>query len=184
MDDIARELGISKKTLYVHTKDKNDLVEMIITYEAELKDAALQKNLKKPGNAVEQLNRIMQLANRYLADYSAVYHYDLKKYYPGLHELMLQYSRKSMHKAIMANLTKGQKEDLYRKDIHKELVAKLHLSRLEKLPEEGLLSIDEYISEKNFSEIFEYHIRGIANEKGLKILNEIINNQKKESVKY
>ncbi len=29
LDDICRELGISKKTLYLHFEDKNDLVKQI-----------------------------------------------------------------------------------------------------------------------------------------------------------
>ena len=39
MDDISRELGISKKTLYQHVKDKTELVELIVDNEFEEKES-------------------------------------------------------------------------------------------------------------------------------------------------
>jgi AcrR family transcriptional regulator len=183
MDDVARELGISKKTLYEYTKDKTELVDKIIAYEANERDRQMQLEVKKPGNAVEQLNRIMRLANMHLQDYSPVFQYDLRKYFPRIFEKMKELSRKSMYAVILENLKNGKKEGLYRKEMQEEIIARLHLSRLEKLPEEGLIPVDEYVSKVYFHEIFQYHVRGLANEKGLMALHEIMNKQEKESVK-
>ena len=182
MDDIARELGISKKTLYAYTQDKNDLLDKIIQYETNVREKELAAEVGKKGDAILQLFRIMALANKQLQGYSAVFQYDLKKYYPAIHDKLKESSRRIMYGAIYKNIEKGIREGLYRKDLQAEVIAKLHLSRLEKIPEENLITIEEYVSENYFREVFEYHIRGIANEEGLKILAEILKDNKTEKV--
>jgi hypothetical protein len=68
------------------------------------------------------------------------------------------------------NLKKGIKEGLYRKDMNNEIIAKLYLSRAENTHLNELFTSEEYSSVKLFVELLTYHIRGIATEKGILML--------------
>ncbi|NJK86762.1 MAG: hypothetical protein HC906_13115 [Bacteroidales bacterium] len=72
-----------------------------------------------------------------------------------------------MFKTISENLKKGKKEGIYREELDEEIISLLHLSRIERVPEDKVIPVYEYISPRSCNEIFEYHIRGIANEKGI-----------------
>ena len=170
MDDIASELGISKKTLYQYVSEKTELVEKVINYDIDKRMTVLQKILKKPLNAIDQLFEVIKFVNNILKEYSSTTEYDLKKYYPALYKKIREVKLNNMYNTICYNIKKGKEEGLYRKDLNEEIIAKLHLSRIERIPDNSIFTIDEYISPKFFYEIFIYHIRGIANEKGLNIL--------------
>jgi hypothetical protein len=68
---------------------------------------------------------------------------------------------------VLANLKKGIKENLYRKEINPEIIAKLHVSKILGMFENRIFTIEEFTSPKVIKEIFIYHIRGIANENGI-----------------
>ena len=64
MDDIAHELGISKKTLYQFVTDKDDLVGKFVDYEISVKQEEIGKCFDKKYNAIEELFAISVFMNR------------------------------------------------------------------------------------------------------------------------
>jgi AcrR family transcriptional regulator len=131
MDDVARELGISKKTLYQYVTDKNDLVKKVV--EMELSERAEDFSLMScPGlNAIEEIFEVHKLVRQMLKDYNPSTEYDLRKYYPDLFTQVIKVRRERIYNNILANLTKGKTEGLYRKELDNEIIAKLQLSRVE-----------------------------------------------------
>ena len=75
-----------------------------------------------------------------------------------------------MYEFVLENIRRGKKEGLYRNEIEEENIAKMHVSRMEHFKDNSMFSIDEMTKAPAFKEILIYHIRGMANEKGLKIL--------------
>ena len=55
MDDIAREIGISKKTIYKHFKDKKELVLKVVEFENRNEVEACNKCSNTDGNAVQKM---------------------------------------------------------------------------------------------------------------------------------
>jgi len=174
MDDISRELGISKKTLYQHVKDKGELVSLIIDMEFEDKNICLHNIEREYINAIDELYQVHKIVNMILKEYSPASVYDLKKYYPEVHLKMHHMRREKLMEHILDNLKKGKNEGLYRQDINEVLIAKLQVQRIENTFDNELLTIEEMTSPKLFHEIFSYHIRGIASENGLKELEKVM----------
>lgn len=182
MDDVARELGISKKTLYQHVKDKQDLVEQALQLDG-LKKAGILKQIMHDSslNAIEQVIEIYDyIHNAIINKYSATIEYDLKKYYPDFFTRMVQMKREHMFENMMANMEKGKKEGLYRSDLNEKVLATLHVMRVE-----SILSNDYYLSSEIrpidfFKELFDYHLRGIATEKGIKEFEKLKHKLNKE----
>ncbi len=174
MDDISREAGISKKTLYQFVTEKSDLVNMVIDSEMTRTRECFEALRDASTNAISELFDVNKLMVGMMKRYTQSFDYDLKKYYPEAWEKVAQNRRRKMYDSIMANLKRGKKEGLYREEIREEVITRLQVSRLENMYTDGILTIEDYSTENIFRELFIYHIRGIANEKGIKYLEENI----------
>lgn len=174
MDDVARELGISKKTLYVHVKDKSELVRLVIERKLENNQCMMEDVFNRDHNAIEELIEVSKKTKLMLETHSPTVEYDLKKYFPDLFKRMQQVLFEKMYLAVLENIKKGKKEGIFRGEMNEEVIAKLHVSRIMGMMENPLFTLNEFISENVFNEIFIYHIRGMANEKGLRVLEENI----------
>ncbi len=175
MDDVSRELGISKKTLYECVSDKSELVKHVMKMMFDLHAEKLAEISKSGLNALEELLEVNRLMITMVKDLNQTLLYDLKKYYPELYQDIMSEQFGKMRDAIRLNLDKGQKEGLYRKDMNVDIISKLHMIRMDyHLSHDALLpgSLD---SDEMMREIFIYHVHGIASEKGLKMLNEKLN---------
>ena len=98
--------------------------------------------------------------------------YDLKKYYPEAFKTMMDYKRGKILSHIERNLSQGIKEGLYRKDMNTHVIAYFYLIRMDQFlsMEADDDTIKNISSETILTELFIYHIRGIANDKGLEYL--------------
>ena len=170
MDDVASELGISKKTLYQFVTDKDDLVGKFIDNEIALRQEEICKCFGIGFNAIEELFEISIFMNKLMHDQNPTTEYDLKKYYPQHYQKTVKARREGIYNYILLNLKKGIKEGLYRKDMNKEIIAKLYLSRSENTNLNELFTVEEFTSIKLFMELLTYHVRGIATEKGIIVL--------------
>jgi AcrR family transcriptional regulator len=174
MDDVATELGISKKTLYQFVADKDDLVGKYIDYEIQLRQEEICKCFKIGFNAIEELFEISGFMNKMMRDQNPATEHDLRKYYPHHYQKMIKTRRERMYSYILLNLKKGKEEGLYRSEMDEEIIAKLYLSRSENIHFNELFTIEEFTSSKLFTELLAYHVRGIATEKGIIVLEKKI----------
>lgn len=172
MDDVSRELGISKKTLYQYVNDKADLVEKVMVVNSMKHAKAMHEIVEKNENAIVELLEVNAYMNEMVRDHNPSLDYDLKKYYPDIHNRLFSGMRQRMYESIRRNLLKGQEEGLFRADMDVEIISKIHLSRMEHKYHSDSFEPDELSSPAVMKEIFLYHIHGISNEKGLKVLNE------------
>ena len=172
MDDVAHELGISKKTIYQYVKDKTELVEKVVEHTRHCNFSDMKEMKSSTGNAIEQLIEVIQRVNTLMKDHSLSYEYDLRKYYPDIFRNLMSVRRKLMYESMLANIRKGKKEGIYRNDLDEEIISKLHLLRMENLQSSELFGEDEMHSSKFFRELFVYHIHGLATPEGLEVLSD------------
>jgi DNA-binding XRE family transcriptional regulator len=172
MDDVARELGISKKTLYQFVTDKDDLVGKFIDNEIDLRQEEICKCFQIRFNAIEELFQISLFMNKMMRDQNPATEHDLKKYYPHHYQKTVKSRRERMYNYILMNIKKGKEEGLYRKEMNEEIIAKLYLSRTENIHFNELFTVEEFTSVKLFVELLTYHVRGMATDKGIIVLDE------------
>ena len=168
MDDVSRELGISKKTLYQHVKDKEDLVDRVMMYEFSGKRNFAKKNEIR--NAIEDLFSLNSMINKIIKETNPSKMYDLKKYHPAVFEKTAKLKRERTMGMMIQNFKKGKGEGLYREDMNEEILAKMYILRMDRVSHDDIVSISEFTSPKFIYEIFIYHIRGIASKKGIEFL--------------
>lgn len=172
MDDVASMLGMSKKTLYQYVTDKKDLVEKVIDRLIGQKECLQQEVYTKDLNAIEEIFELATIMNDHVKTYNPAMDYDLKKYYPGVHQKISKIRRDKMYNSLLANLKKGIDNGIYREEMDLDIIAKIFVSRVELSIDNPLFLPEEITSAKVFKEMMTYHLHGICNTKGLKILHE------------
>ena len=175
MDDVARELGVSKKTLYEHFDDKADLVKKVILYNITNIETQFNKASSKKLNALDTLMEIGNMIVRFLSDFNPSISYDLQKYYPSIWKMLIDYKKNRVFVNVKENLIKGIKEKLYREDLNPEIIARIYVSKIEATMDfdyKGSADINPIIL---YNELLKYHIRGIASKKGIEYFETEIN---------
>ena len=181
MDDISRELGISKKTLYNFVTDKNELVEKVIDFQCEERITWMKSlNLDKLP-ALEEVVQVSKMINKTINEFSPSFQYDLSKYYIAIHKKMMSLNRESMAKSMLQNIKKGKAEGYYRAELNEDIIVNMHISNVENLAESGFYNSQECSPEEVQRELFAYHMHAILNEKGRKEYERLLNSEKQNN---
>jgi AcrR family transcriptional regulator len=171
--DIARELGISKKTLYENFADKSDMIEQTITLTYKRLEAKYEEIQKKELGAINSLFTIYQQVNELLKNTSPTMKYDLQKYYPELFSKVSKNFNEMIYNMHVENMNQGKAEGVYR-DVDADIIARMLVHNIQSDMLEAF-SPEELYSERVNREIFLYHLFGICNEKGYAQVNSWIN---------
>jgi len=174
MSDMATRLGISKKTLYNFVSDKNDLVKKCIQYHIDANECEMKQACEISHNAVEELINFSKIAGSKMKLIHPSIFYDLQKYHPEAWEIIRNFEDLAILELTIHNLQKGIDQGLYRKELNINIIANLYVSVVQSIFNntaeiQEKTSITEY-----YFEIFNYHIRGIANEKGIQLINQYL----------
>lgn len=176
MDDISRELGISKKTLYQYIKDKEELVEKVLDYLLQYVSGEVTKIMDANLNAVEETMSINSHITKTIEKFhNPAINYDLRKYYPAIYRKFTEKKHAFAFASMTKNLKKGMNEGLYRANINISIITKLQLARIESQIDNDLFPVSEYSAQEIFKQIQEYHMRGICTAEGIRIFEEKLN---------
>ena len=175
MDDIAHELGISKKTVYQHFENKNDLIFKVSQYEFRNECDELDKLCSLYPNAIDQLLIISKYIVSKNHDLNSLLIYSMHKYYPQIWEKLISQRKEYILALIKHNFQIGIKQGIYRGNLNTDIINVLYTFLLDikgfEIDKNGLNSDFDIM----FNTFFMYHIRGIANDKGIKYLENKFN---------
>lgn len=174
MDDVARELGISKKTLYTFVESKDDLVNKVLERHIQDEKKMCDVLFKQASNAIEELFIVMEANAQQIAQMKSNIVYDLQKYHREAWEKMETFQHDFLYQMVRANLERGVKEGLYRADFDVDIVSKLHVVTSFQLFNETIFPQHTYKKEVVFREYLFHYMYGIASEKGLQLIQEKI----------
>ena len=174
MDDIARELGISKKTLYQHVENKEDLIGQILKMRIARETAMIQSAIKNADNALEEILTIARSITLELRTMSPKVLFDLQKYYRNIFAAVESFHSDFIYQTIKNNIMRGVREGIYRDNLNEEIIAKLYVGKNLMLVDEGSFPLDTYHRDELFQEHMYYHIHGIASPEGIKLLENYV----------
>ena len=167
MDDICRSIGISKKTLYCYVDNKLDLLKKIVEYIREHIHQRIEELESKDLNAIDVLLEMSKIANTKHFRINPVISFEFRKYYPKAFEEFIFMKKELIIDHIIKNIEQGINEGLYREHLNKEIVAHLYFQKIEDFHKLELDDLKDFSYRKVFEVMFENHIRGIANAKGI-----------------
>ncbi|HZV68069.1 MAG TPA: TetR/AcrR family transcriptional regulator [Saprospiraceae bacterium] len=170
MDDVARELGISKKTLYQMVESKDALVIKVLSHHISREKTQCHCLVNESSNAIEEIFNIMDSNSQELGQMKTNIINDLQKYHRDAWLMIRNFQHEFVLKVIHENLTRGRKEGLYRDDFNVDIVAKLHLSTAFNLFDEQLFPSASTSKVVLFKEYMMHFLHGIVSAKGLAYL--------------
>jgi AcrR family transcriptional regulator len=175
MDDIAKHLKMSKKTLYKSFKDKTDIINQIMGFQCQMESCMIKEITDNSENAIDEIIKINNLVSKTLSSVNPSVLFDLEKYYPEAFSLFRNHKDTFIASFIEENLKRGMNEGLYRANLNTELVMRFYLKILENLWSPEIINHGDFSITQIHSEMARYHIRGISSEKGHQYLNQLIN---------
>lgn len=183
MDDIARHLSVSKKTLYQHFADKEDIVT--VTCKAHLdRNAEEFKAIRKTArNAIEELVQLSVCLKRNMQDINPSLLYDLQKYHPRAWTVWLEHKNKFIRESVVRNLKQGIAEGYFRADIDPEVIASVRLEMVQLAFNEEVFPREKFRLPDVQMQIFEHFISGLLSDKGRKVYRKCKQENKIEPLK-
>ena len=166
MDDVARELGISKKTLYQFVENKDDLILKMLKFHIEIEKKQCEEQFSQTNNAIEEIMMVIEMNAKELQQMKSNIVYDLQRYHRDAWTIMAEYQQGFMYKVVLRNLDRGIAEGLYRSEINVDIMTKIHIATSFVLFDETIFPSSEYSKVTVFKEYLLHYLHGIVSEKG------------------
>ncbi|REG89030.1 TetR family transcriptional regulator [Winogradskyella sediminis] len=176
MDDIANEMGISKKTIYQHFQNKTKLVEATAMYVFEKISTGIDCICNLNQNPIEEIYEIKRFVMLNLKDEKSSPQYQLQKYYPKIYASLKGKQFEKMINCVTRNLERGVSLQLYRDTIDVDFIARMYFNGMLSLKDQTIFPRDTYTMKDLMNNYIEYHVRGICSTKGLETLTELNSN--------
>jgi TetR/AcrR family transcriptional regulator, cholesterol catabolism regulator len=175
MDDLATSLGISKRTVYETFTDKTELVHKCLETLKQKHEEKTREIITSSRNVIITIFTFMKEGIKSMTSINPVFFLDMQKLYPGTWNCLSEENAKKTFDLSKELLERGVKEGLFRQNINIPIVAKLFHEQMNLLADEKIFPRDEF----NYADVFQSltinFMRGISTNKGIELIDEIIN---------
>ncbi len=178
MDDVARELGISKKTLYQFVDNKDDLVQRVISRYIELEKNLCSSLFTEASNALEEIRMVIASNTSLVSQMRTNIVFDLQRYHRDAWNLLLNYQNNFLYQVVHKNLMRGIQEGLYRSSFNVDIMTRLHVGSAFQLFDEQVFPSATYSRAEVFREFMESYIYGVVSEEGRRLFEEMVANNR------
>lgn len=176
MDDIATEMGISKKTIYKHFCNKNTLVKATVNNLLERVSSGIDEIRDLDKNSIEEIFMIRGFMMQQLKNESTSPTYQLQKFFPKIFSCLREKQFEKMYNSMKDNLKKGVENKIYRADIDIEFTARIYFTGITGIKDNDVFPAEMFTTASITKKFLEYHLRAITTPKGLEILDLILKN--------
>jgi len=177
MDDIASEMGISKKTIYKFFNNKEILIEETTDMIHSEIHGIINQIVAQDFNAIEENYQIRKMFKEMFQSADTSPFYQLKKHYPSIFEKVRVMETNECNNLFQKNIEKGINQGLYRKDIPVTTFVKFYYNLIFSIKEQ---TVSEKEGQQLELQILEYHTRAIATLSGIAELEKQLLNIEKQ----
>lgn len=172
MDDIARQVGISKKTIYQHFADKDNIVFEVTKSHLERDQQEMNCMVGASADPIQELLSMSDMMRRNMHEINPSMLLDIERHYPKAWGVFLDFKEKHILTSLLANLRTGVEQGLYRSDLDIEVMARMRIESVQLAFDDrvfpnartSMLGIQE--------QLLHHFIRGILTEKGFALYNQ------------
>jgi AcrR family transcriptional regulator len=175
MDDLARELGMSKKTIYKHFSDKKDLVASALDKALDLDRQACIRAYEGDSNAIQKMINLSRYVSEMHSDMNPAVLYDITKYYPKLWVKFESFRGNFIKETILENIEEGQKDGYYRENLKPDIISLLYITLIKGMMSQLSESSNPYDFGTLHKHMVSYHLNGICTTKGKQYLENHFN---------
>ncbi len=172
MDDLAKHLSISKKTIYQYFKDKDELVLEVSKRHISIEKTEFEKIAKDSHNAIDELFRVGQWLKDSFRDMNSAVLHDIQKYHKESWEIWLEYKNETIKNFVTENLKRGIEDGSFRDNIVPEILAIIRVEIIQMVYDNHIFPQEKFDKEALRKHLFEHFIHGVLSEKGRKLFGE------------
>lgn len=173
MDDIAKHLSISKKTIYQSFRDKDEVVHTLLETKLAIDCAEFQEISTTAPNVVEEVFGHMKKLHQMLANANPNMFYDLRKHHPRTWDLVSDFRRNTVLGMVEQALEKGKRDGFVRADVNTKILAQLRVEQIEMGFNPLVFPPDKYQMLDVQIAMVEHFLYGVCTLKGHKHINKL-----------
>lgn len=171
MDDIAKHLSISKKTIYQSFKDKDEVVHELISKMLKENERIFNEVEKNSPHIIAGIFDLMNLMEKIIGQIHPGFFLDLQKYHPRTWKLFLEFKEGCVMKSIESQLTKGIQQGLIRPDIDTRILSRMRMEQIEMGFNPVVFPHDKYKVLDVQIALLDHFLHGVCTLKGHKLIN-------------
>jgi AcrR family transcriptional regulator len=175
MDDVAKHMGMSKKTIYQFFKDKNELVVALVKRKMQDDECQMEEIINKSANVIEEMINMMKGSSEIFARINPIVIHDLQKYHPDAWKEFQHFKSEFLVQKLEQLLEKGIQQGYVREDIDVKIIARMRVSQVEMGFNAAIFPHSEFSLWKVQYQMLEHFNFGICTLKGYKLLNQYKN---------
>lgn len=181
MDDIARELSISKKTIYQYFKDKDEMVTHGVIRHIEREIKEFTGVLDSSSNAVVELLDLSGCIKKNMKKINPSMLFDLQKFHPEAWSKWLEFKNDFVKKTVLDVIRRGKAEGYFRQDVNEEMMAIYRIETIELTFNQVLFPQDKWDFVEVQLGLLDHFLRGLMTLKGLEYYEELQNSNNNEN---
>lgn len=178
MDDISKEAGVSKKTIYSMVTNKAQLIEFVVDRYMASETKDIIKIKEEASDALDEMIKITEHVIFFLRNFKPSLTYDLKKYYTASWDKVEKIHFNFIRETIHSNIERGKQEGIYRKVVKEEIISQLYLQLSYSLVNDELFPIKTFTKVELYENFIDYHMHGILSKTGLEKYKDYKSNDK------
>ena len=175
MDDIAKHLGMSKKTIYQFFSDKNELVVALVKKKLQEDEDQMCDIIKQSGNVIEKMINMMKCSEEIFSRINPIVIHDLQKYHAEAWKQFQDFKSGVLMHTLEELLIEGKKQGYIRPDIDVKIIARMRVLQVEQGFNTTVFPVAEFNIWKVQQQFLEHFNYGICTMKGYKLLNQYKN---------
>ena len=171
MDDIAKHISISKKTIYQSYKDKDELVHELMKVKLKEDEKEFQALEKESVNVIDEVFNIMKHMGKVMGKMNPSVFYDLQKYHPETWKLFIEFKQCFILNMVENTLHRGKKQGLIRPEINVKILARMRMEQIELGFNPAIFPPDKFQVLDVQLAMIDHFLYGICTLKGHKLIN-------------
>ena len=169
MDEVARTLSISKKTLYQYFENKDQLVSATMISHIEREEKAFKRIHDSSRNAIEEIHGLAEIMRKNLGQLNPSTLFDIQRFHPHAWEKFLNFKDKCIQGHTADNIVRGVIEGYYRPDIDANILARLRVEQVSLMFKPTVFSSTDFDFKQVQLEVLDHFIHGLLTNKGRKL---------------
>ncbi len=171
MDDIAKHLSMSKKTIYQYYKEKDEIVLSLMAEKIKEDEEVFSKMHREAENFIEELFGLMKCMTDNIGKINPVLFYELQKFYPEAWAKFTHFKEHVIRKMVEDSLKRGQAQGYVREDINTGILSRLRMEEIELGFNSNVFPSDKFNLLDVQLAMTEHFFYGICTLKGHKLIN-------------
>ncbi|RUA38529.1 MAG: TetR/AcrR family transcriptional regulator [Bacteroidetes bacterium] len=177
MDDIARKVGVSKKTIYQFFSDKNSIVFKSVHEHFSEHRMEIENVLDNSKDAIESIYRISKCMKVQVEAINPTVLYDLQRYFPKAHKRFLEFKNTFIKDRMVKILEDGIESGYFRKEINPEILIIQRIEQVQLAFNNDIFPRDKFDFKEIHEQLFDHFLHGILTVKGKQKYNQYLNEE-------